>query len=182
MAFASNILYNFKSKLTNSNGLITHNCQLFFRDVKYYKLHYYGNLWSTCTFLLFRFHMHWRRKWQPTPVFLPGGLPSIGSHRVGHDWSDLAAGAVTLGKSFNLSEFSLFICKLKNNKIHFSWLSKTYEIPGVVPPESKLTLFMWDHWSLRHSATQLIYMESREPARKKVSLGTASGTAGMTVD
>ena len=34
-----------------------------------------------------------RRKWQPTPVFLPGesemgepgGLPSMGSHRVGHD-------------------------------------------------------------------------------------------------
>ena len=36
--------------------------------------------------------MHWRRKWQPTPVFLPvesqgepGGLPSMGSHRFGHD-------------------------------------------------------------------------------------------------
>ena len=38
--------------------------------------------------------MHWRRKWQPTPVFFawripvtgePGGLPSMGSHRVGHD-------------------------------------------------------------------------------------------------
>ena len=30
---------------------------------------------------------HWRRKWQPTPVFLPGEsqLPSMGSHRVGHD-------------------------------------------------------------------------------------------------
>ena len=46
--------------------------------------------------------MHWRRKWQPTPVFLPaesqgqgepGGLPSVGSHRVGQDWSDLAAAA-----------------------------------------------------------------------------------------
>ena len=34
--------------------------------------------------------MHWRRKWQPTPVGIPGtgepgGLPSVGSHRVGHD-------------------------------------------------------------------------------------------------
>jgi len=46
--------------------------------------------------------MHWRRKWQPTPVFLPGesqGWGSLvggrlwGSHRVGHDWSDLAARA-----------------------------------------------------------------------------------------
>ena len=26
----------------------------------------------------------------------PGGLPSVGSHRVGHDWSDLAAAAVDL--------------------------------------------------------------------------------------
>ena len=41
---------------------------------------------------LFTF-MHWRRKWQPTPVFLPGesqGWRSLvaavmGSHRVGHD-------------------------------------------------------------------------------------------------
>ena len=48
---------------------------------------------------LFTF-MHWIRKWQPTPVFLPGesqgwepgGLPSMGLHRVGHDWCDLAAG------------------------------------------------------------------------------------------
>ena len=51
---------------------------------------------------LFTF-MHWRRKWQPTPAFLPGesqgqgslsftsiiimecGLLSMGSRRVGHD-------------------------------------------------------------------------------------------------
>ena len=56
--------------------------------------------WET-SLSLFTF-THWRRKWQPTPVFLPGesqgpgepgGLPSMGSHRVGHDWSDLAAAA-----------------------------------------------------------------------------------------
>ena len=47
---------------------------------------------------LFTF-MHWKRKQQPTPVFLPGesqgwepgGLPSMGSHRVRHSWCDLAA-------------------------------------------------------------------------------------------
>ena len=37
----------------------------------------------------------WRRSWQPTPVFLPGESHgpkslSIGPHRVGHNWSDLA--------------------------------------------------------------------------------------------
>ena len=55
--------------------------------------------WETS--LSFFTFMHWRRKWQPTPVFLPGeslgqrslvGLPSMGSHTVGHDWRDLAAG------------------------------------------------------------------------------------------
>ena len=28
----------------------------------------------------------------------PGGLPSMGSHRVGHDWSDLAAAAAYASK------------------------------------------------------------------------------------
>ena len=43
--------------------------------------------------------MHWRRKWQPTPVFLPGECQGPGSlvgwhlwgRRVGDDWSNLAA-------------------------------------------------------------------------------------------
>ena len=59
-----------------------------------------GHYWAT-SLSLFTF-MHWRRKWQPTPVFLPGesqgrwsllGCWSMGSHRVGHDLSDLAAAA-----------------------------------------------------------------------------------------
>ena len=55
-----------------------------------------------CTFI-FTF-MHWRRKWQPTPVFLPGESQGRGSlvrcrlwgHRVGHDRSDLAAAAAAI--------------------------------------------------------------------------------------
>ena len=58
-----------------------------------------GHDWAT-SLSLFTF-MHWRRKWQPTPAFLPGesqgrepgGLPSLGSHRAGHDWSNSAATA-----------------------------------------------------------------------------------------
>ena len=30
----------------------------------------------------------------------PGGLPSMGSHGVGHDWSDLAAAAAAAASSF----------------------------------------------------------------------------------
>ena len=58
-----------------------------------------GHDWET-SLSLFTF-MHWRRKWQPTPVFLPGESQGRGSlvschlwgRRVGHDWSDLAAAA-----------------------------------------------------------------------------------------
>ena len=58
-----------------------------------------GHDWVT-SLSLFTF-MHWRRKWQPTPVFLPGesqGRQGLVGCRlwgctVGHDWSDLAAAA-----------------------------------------------------------------------------------------
>ena len=58
-----------------------------------------GHDWAT-SLSLFTF-VHWRRKWQPTPVFLPGESQGWGSmvgcrlwgHAVGHDWSDLAAAA-----------------------------------------------------------------------------------------
>ena len=52
--------------------------------------------------LLITFHFHALETEMAThSVFLPGesqgqepgGLPSMGSHRVGHDWSDLAAAA-----------------------------------------------------------------------------------------
>ena len=61
--------------------------------------------------------MHWRRKWQSTPVFLPGEshgqkslerLPSMGSHRVRHDWSDAAAAAAYLENSFSPAIFKIF--------------------------------------------------------------------------
>ena len=54
----------------------------------------------------------------------PGGLPSIGSHRVGHDWSDLAAAAaadiiwviwVIMGYVFSLEIFY---------NIHYLWANK----------------------------------------------------------
>ena len=65
------------------------------------KVHYFSDHYDCATSLpLFTF-MHWRRKWQPTPVFLPGESQGRGSlvgrrlwgRRVGHNWSDLAAAA-----------------------------------------------------------------------------------------
>ena len=36
--------------------------------------------------------------WRVPGTGEPGGLPSMGTHRVGHDWGDLAAAAATAGK------------------------------------------------------------------------------------
>ena len=57
----------------------------------------------------FTFHFHALEKdmathssvlaWRIPGTGEPGGLPSMGSHRVGHDWSDLAAAAAAEPKS-----------------------------------------------------------------------------------
>ena len=71
---------------------------------------------SVTSLSLFTF-MHWRRKWQPAPVFLPripgtgepGGLLSMGSHRVGHNWSNLAAAAAAISSSPGTTSWLQFL-------------------------------------------------------------------------
>ena len=49
--------------------------------------------------------------WRIPEMAEPGGLSSMGSHRVGHDWSDLAAAAsqpyMTTGKTIALTRRNL---------------------------------------------------------------------------
>ena len=69
--------------------------------------------------------------WRVPGMWEPGGLPSMGSHRVGHDWSDLAAAAVR-----NIL-FCLKLCKLASvchrlcedpiMFIHFDWRTPLVE-------------------------------------------------------
>jgi len=61
--------------------------------------------WTQLSDFTFTFHFQALEKemanhssvlaWRIPGTGEPGGLPSMGSHRVGHDWSDLAAAAVT---------------------------------------------------------------------------------------
>ena len=67
--------------------------------------------WAQLSDFTFTFHFHalekemathsstlaWRIPWMEEP----GGLPSLGSHRVGHDWSDLAAAAAAHCRQHN---------------------------------------------------------------------------------
>ena len=74
----------------------------------------------------------WRRKWQPTHLLAwripgtgePDGLPSLGSHRVGHDWSDLAAAVCISCILYNLVCYNsvrqwIKILGLKGIQYHF---------------------------------------------------------------
>ena len=73
----------------------------------------------------FTFHFHaWEKEmathssvlaWRIPGKGEPGGLPSMGSHRVGHDWRDLAAAAACLG-SVNSA--------ILNNGVHVKVLNR----------------------------------------------------------
>ena len=47
--------------------------------------------------------------WRIPGMVEPGGLPSMGSQRVGHDWSDLAAAAAALFSSFRVKTWVLWV-------------------------------------------------------------------------
>ena len=55
--------------------------------------------------------------WRIPGTGVPGGLPSMGLHRVGHDCSDLAAAAAAFIKSFFFLNFSDKKIRINRNKI-----------------------------------------------------------------
>ena len=79
--------------------------------------------WTRLSDFTFTFHFHALEKgmathssvlaWRIPGTGKPGGLPSMGSHRVGYDWSDLAAAAAAAGEGLG--------CFLQRNL--FDWLS-----------------------------------------------------------
>ena len=69
----------------------------------YAAVHGVDKSWTWLSDFTFTFHLRASEKemathssvlaWRIPGMGEPGGLPSMGSHRVGHDWSDLAAAA-----------------------------------------------------------------------------------------
>ena len=71
--------------------------------------------------------------WRIPGMGEPGGLLSMGSHRVGHYWSDLVAAAVHIKTTQKAMKLAASLGK-KVNKIDKLWKSdketkKTHEIP-----------------------------------------------------
>ena len=81
-------------------------------------VHGVSKSWTRLSDFTFTFHFHALEKemathssilaWRIPGTVEPGGLPSMGSHRVGHNWSDLAA-AGAADSSVVVSSFSQLI-------------------------------------------------------------------------
>ena len=75
----------------------------------------------------------------------PGGLPSMGSHRVGHDWSDLAAAAASL--TYSIAKDTKTNCPevLQAPQLLFSLTSSITVAVGIpVPSPSPKVETPWD--------------------------------------
>ena len=89
-------------------------------------VHGVAKSWTRLSNFTFTFHFHALEKemathsivlaWRIPGTGEPAGLPSMGSHRVGHDWSDLAAAAAEPWTShLTYLNLSFTICKMITN-------------------------------------------------------------------
>ena len=110
------------------------------------------------SYFTFTFHFHALEKemathssvlaWRIPGAGEPGGLPSMGSHRVGHNWSYLAVGAVCDGQKVNLGgrgdRYSFF-------PIYFPVLSYKYTRSMVESVMHFISVFL--DWKESHGVT-----------------------------
>ena len=89
---------------------------------------------------LFTF-MHWRRKWQPTPVFLPGESQGRGSLVACHLWGRTESDTteVTWQQQQQIGLCTLFL----GMKFTVIFCSKSILVPGVMLPQ---IVFTWSQW------------------------------------
>ena len=110
-------------------------------------VHGVARSWTRLSDITFTFHFHALEKemvthssvlaWRIPRMGEPGGLPSLGSHRVRHDWSDLAAVAAAaenqiknntsiqwiMAQPFKMVEdfYYFWAKKSESNMEHVSW-------------------------------------------------------------
>ena len=107
---------------------MTLGCSGFAPGFKLYWVHGVAKSWTRLSEFTFTFHFPALEKemathssvlsWRIPGTGEPGELPSMGSHRVGHVWSDLAAAAWDQGNLMNLSESQLHHMKSEDKNTH----------------------------------------------------------------
>ena len=117
--------------------------------------------------------------WRIPGMGEPGGLPSLGSHRVGHDWSDLAAAAADSSPEFqDLGNFLLPPSNIHHNWSHIKHI-QPWEACQLLCPGTRwlnqrcqllLYLFLLPHCSLwTESLCSSDPLFSRHPPYTKLS-------------
>ena len=121
------------------------------------RLHFHFSLWRR----------KWRRKWQLEKEMAvhasvlawripgtgePGGLPSTGSHKVGHDWSNLAAVAAA-NIIFNI----LYYLILENTTLGINFMSS-----------------IWQIWNLRLSELKQLFLDHIINSRRRTPAQTSA--------
>ena len=116
-------------------------------------VHGVAKSWTQLSDFTFTFHFHTLEKemathsrvlaWRIPGMGEPGGLPSMGSHRVGHDWSDLATAAATfykkhLKKNTSAIPLSNMYCAVLNHSVMSNslWSHGLYPTRLLCPWES----------------------------------------------
>ena len=94
-------------------------------------VHEVAKSWTRLSDFTFTFHFHALEKemaphssvlaWRISGMGEPGGLPSMGSHRVRHDWSYLAAAAY-----LNIELFPKVVCKRESHTHQPKWNLKKH--------------------------------------------------------
>ena len=84
--------------------------------------------------------------WRTPGMVEPGGLPSMGSHRVGHDWSDLAAAAAAA--AFEIFDISIKtnVCTDDSNLLLKQHIMNIQQIPSIM----LVTFQGIKYWALWH--------------------------------
>ena len=122
--------------------------------------------WAT-SLSLFTF-MHWRRKWQPTPVFLPGESPGCGSLVGCRLWgpteshrTDLAAGIQKHCITILCKTFSLLADCLSMDSNCTTWYTRFFVIwPQLTISVFSSPFFLWIayvHGRLKHFLLPLCF-------------------------
>ena len=96
-------------------------------------VHRVAKSWTRLSDFNFTFHFHALEKemathssvlaWRSPGMGEPGGLPSMGSHRVRHDWSDLAAAAAYIWLNvLMITNLEMIFC------FSFRWAAKWFAL------------------------------------------------------
>jgi len=99
-------------------------------------VHVVSKSWTRLSDFTFTFHFHALEKemathssdlaWRIPGTGEPGGLPSMGSHRVGHDWSDLAAAAAAHVYTHTMEYYSALRRRTFWHMLQHGWILKNY--------------------------------------------------------